>query len=129
MIEELGIMKEVTTSIEGMHRDKEAADRRARFSHVDEDGNAIMMARNVNRGFGASSRDPNFKENVRRLVSGGREKGYCAVAKCDHPEMELLHKCHTCKRYVHVICLMTNNLLISEEGGDDYHYCSRLCVK
>jgi hypothetical protein len=31
-------------------------------------------------------------EHVHLLVNGGREKGLCAVPKCDHPEMELLHK-------------------------------------
>ncbi len=89
-----------------------------------------MMAQNANRGFGASSRDANYRDNVSRLVGGGHEKGYCAVANCQHVEMELRHKCDTCKRFVHIICLMENDLLISIVGGSgNYHYCSRLCVR
>jgi hypothetical protein len=60
----------------------------------------------------------------------GCEKGYCAVANCEHLEMELLHKCDTCKLYAHVLCMMVNDLLILEEGGssNDY-YCSLLCKR
>jgi hypothetical protein len=59
-----------------------------------------------------------------------QELGYCAVANCRHVEMELRHKCDTSKRFVHIICLMENDLLISIVGGSgNYHYCSRLCVR
>jgi hypothetical protein len=135
MIVGLGLSNEVNSNIEDMREKRLAAERRARFQkrqarfvRVDEDGNAVMMKENATRGFGASSRDANYTENIKRLVSGGRQKGLCTVATCEHPEMELLHKCDTCKRYVHVICLIENNLLISEEGGGpDRHYCSLLC--
>jgi hypothetical protein len=82
-----------------------------------------MMTKNATRGFGASSRDANYRENVRLLVGGGREKGFCAVPKCDHPEMELLHRCAACKRFVHILCSMANDL----GGEDDCFYCSRHC--
>ncbi len=108
----------------------EAQVKQARSVHVDEDGHAIMMAQNTNQGFGASSRDAKYRDNVRRLVSGGYEKGYCAVDNCQHVEMELRHKCDTCKRFIHILCLMDNNLLISIVGGSgNYHYCCRLCVR
>jgi hypothetical protein len=64
-------------------------------THVDDNGNAIMMAQNDSPGLGAlgaSSRDANYRENVWHLIGGGREKGYCTVTKCQHSEMELLHK-------------------------------------
>jgi hypothetical protein len=130
MVNGLGLSNEVNRGIDNMHRNQEAARRQATFAHVDEDGNAVMMAQNANRGFGASSRDANYRDNVSRLVGGGHEKGYCAVANCRHVEMELRHKCDTCKRFVHIICLMENDLLISIVGGSgNYHYCSRLCVR
>jgi hypothetical protein len=134
MIVGLGLRNKVNSGIEDMRQQQLARERQvrferqqARFVYVNEDGNAIMMAQNVNRGLGASSRDANYRENVWCLIGRRREKGYCAVAKCQHPEMELLCKCDTCKRHVHVICLMDNNLLTSEEGGPNHHYCSRLC--
>jgi hypothetical protein len=125
MVDQLGVRKEVDRDIEEMHRNQDAAQQGARFANVDEDGNGVMMTRNATRGFGASSRDANYRDNVRRLIGGGREKGHCAVAKCQHPEMELLHKCNTCKRYVHILCSMANNL----QGEDDEHYCSRTCKR
>jgi hypothetical protein len=54
----------------------EAQVKQARSVHVDEDGHAIMMAQNTNQGFGASSSDANYIENLRHVVDGGREKGY-----------------------------------------------------
>jgi hypothetical protein len=68
-------------------------------------------------------------KNTSRLISQGYQKGYCAVSDCANPEMELRHKCATCQRYVHVICMMQKNLLLSEEGGSDHHYCSLRCKR
>jgi hypothetical protein len=83
-----------------------------------------MMTKNATQGFGASSRDANYRENVRLLVGGGCEKGFYAVLKCDHPEMELLHKCAACKRFIHMLCSMASDL-----GGEDHDcfYCSCHC--
>jgi hypothetical protein len=89
-----------------------------------------MMTKNATRGFGASSRDANYRENVRLRVGGGRARGFCAVPKCDHPKMELLHKCAACKQFVHILCSMANNLgsMANNLGGeDDCFYCSRHC--
>jgi hypothetical protein len=111
----LGLTNQVNQDIDKFRQNQEAAQQELRFTHVDEDGNPVMMVQNANRGFGASSRDPNYRDNVRSLIQGGREKGYCAVANCEHAEMELLHKCDTCKRYVHVLCMMAKDLLVSQE--------------
>ncbi len=92
-IDKLGTRKEVEEDIRDHRRKREFAQRLANFSHADEDGNPVMMTKNATRGFVASSRDANNRENVRLLVGEGHEKGFCAVLKCDHPEMELLHKC------------------------------------
>jgi hypothetical protein len=124
MVAALGLTNQVNKDIHEFRWNQEAAQQELRFTHVDEDGNP------VNPGFGASSRDPNYRDNVRSLIQGVREKGYCAVANCEHAEMELLHKCDTCKRYVHVLCMMAKDLLVSEEGGSsDHHYCSLLCKR
>jgi hypothetical protein len=128
MVDTLGINSEVNRGIADMHLDQAAAQQRTRFAHVDEDGNAVLMAPNANRGYGASSRDANYRENVARLLSGQRTKGYCAVRNCQHAEMELLHKCDTCARFVHVFCLEGKGLLVSIEGrSGEQHYCSLLC--
>jgi hypothetical protein len=119
MINKLGTRKEVEKDIRDHRRKREFAQRLANFSHADEDGNPVMMTKNATRGFGASSRDANYRENVRLLVGGGRYKGFCAVPKCDHPEMELLHKCAACKQFVHSLCSMANDL-----GGEDDCFCS-----
>jgi hypothetical protein len=123
MIDKLGTRKEVEKDIRDHRRKREFAQRLANFSHADEDGNPVMMTKISTRGFGASSRDANYRENVRLLVGGGREKGFCAVPKCDHPKMELLHKCAACKQFVHILCSMANNL----GGEDDCFYCSCHC--
>jgi hypothetical protein len=61
---------------------------------------------------------------VHCLIDGGRKKGYSAVANCEHPEMEQLHMRDTCKRYIHVLCILVNDLLILEEVGfSNDHYC------
>jgi hypothetical protein len=93
MIDKLGTRKEVEKNIRDHRWKQEFAQPLANFSHADEDGNPVMMTKNATPGFGASSRDANYRENVRLLVGGGREKGFCAVPKCNHPEIELLHKC------------------------------------
>jgi hypothetical protein len=123
MIDKLGTRKEVEKDIRDHRRKREFAQRLANFSPADEDGNPVMMTKNATRGFGASSRDANYRENVCHLISGGREKGFCAVLKCDHPKMELLHKCAACKRFIHILCSMANDL----GGEDDCFYCSRHC--
>jgi hypothetical protein len=124
MIDKLCTRKGVEKDIRDRCWKREFAQRLANFSHANEDGNPVMMTKNATRGFGASSRDANYRENVRHLVGGGREKGFCADPKCDHPEMELLHKCAACKRFVHIIlCSMANDL----GGEDDCFYCSRHC--
>jgi hypothetical protein len=121
MIVGVGLRNQVNSGIEDLHQQQLSAERQARFIHVDEDANQVL---------GASNRDTNYRENMWRLIGGQHEKGYCTVAKCQPPEMELLHKCDTCKSYVHdVLCLMDNNLLTLEEGGPDHHYCSCLCKR
>jgi hypothetical protein len=123
MINKLGTRKKVEKDIRDHCRKREFVQRPANFSHANEDGNPVMMTKNATRVFGASSRDANYRENVRLLVGGGREKGFCAVPKCDHPEMELLHECAACKQFVHILCSMANDL----GGEDDCFYCSRHC--
>jgi hypothetical protein len=71
--------------------------------------------------------DEEEADNTNRLISREYEKGFCAVRDCANPEMELRNKCAACKRYVHVVCMMQKNLLVSEEGGSDHLYCSILC--
>jgi hypothetical protein len=93
MINKLGTRKEVEKDIRDHRRKREFAQRLANFSYADEDGNPVMMTKNATRGFGPSSRDANYRENVRLMVGGGREKGFCAVPRFDHPKMELLHEC------------------------------------
>jgi hypothetical protein len=123
MIDKVGTRKEVEKDIRDHCQKREFAQRLANFSHADKDGNPVMMTKNATRGFGAPSRDANYRENVLLLVGGGREKGFCAVPKCDHPEMELLHECAACKRFVRILCSMANDL----GGEDDCSYCSRHC--
>ncbi len=98
MFDALGTRKEVEKDIDDHCWKRALALHQAQFSHADKDGNAVMITRNTTRGFGASSRDTNHGENMRLPVRGGREKGFCAIPKCDHPEMELLHKCANCKQ-------------------------------
>ena len=38
--------------------------------------------------------------------------------------MELLHKCLTCKKYIHIVCSIDNKL----QGEDDCFYCSPSCA-
>jgi hypothetical protein len=57
-------------------------------------------------------------------ASGRREKGCCGVARCKHSKMELLHKCLTCKKYIHIVCSIDNKL----EGEADCFYCSPSCA-
>jgi hypothetical protein len=57
------------------------------------------------------------------------KKGHCAVIECAHPEMDLHHNCGTCNHFVHVHCMMQKDLLVSEEGGSDHHYCSIRCKR
>jgi hypothetical protein len=130
MVAALGLTNQVNKDIDEFCQNQEAAQQELQFAHVDEDGNPVMMVQNAKRCFGASSRDPNYRDNVCSLIQGGREKGYCAVANCERAEMELFHMCDTCKRYVHVLCMMAEDLLVSEEGGSsDHHYCSLLCKR
>ena len=123
MVDKLGTRKEVEEDIRDFRRKQQLQQKLANFSHADEDGNAVMMTKNATQGFGESSRDAKYHKNVHQLVSGGGEKGFCTVPKCNHPQMELLHKCGTCKRYCHVLCSMANNLQV-----DDCSYCSLLCT-
>jgi hypothetical protein len=123
MINKLGTRKKVEEDIIYHRRKREFAQRLANFSHANEDENPVMMTNNATRGFGASTRDANYSENVRLLVSGGRETGFCAGRKCYHPEMELLRKCAACKQFIRVLCSMAKNL----GGEDDCFYCSRHC--
>jgi hypothetical protein len=123
MVDQLGLMAQVEKDIRDHPPKREFAERPANFSHANEDGNPVMMTKNATRGFGASSRDANYLENVRLLLGGGRKKGFCAVPKCNHLEMELLHKCATCNQFEHDICSMENNLA----GEDDCFYCSHNC--
>jgi phosphatidylserine/phosphatidylglycerophosphate/cardiolipin synthase-like enzyme len=87
MVDQLGTRKEVEKDIRNHRRKQEIAQCLANFSHAGEDGNPVMMTKNANRGFGASSRDANYRDNVHLLVGGGRERRFCAVPKCDHPKM------------------------------------------
>jgi hypothetical protein len=96
-IDKLGTRKEVEEDIRDHRRKREFAQRLANFSHVNEDGNPVMMTNNATLGYGNSSRDADYSENVCLLVRGGFEKGFCAVPECEHPEMELRHKCAACK--------------------------------
>ncbi len=45
-------------------------------------------------------------------ASGRCEKGCCEVAQCKHSEMELLHKCVTCKKYIHMVLSLLQILRI-----------------
>jgi hypothetical protein len=131
MVAALGLTNQVNKDIDEFRWNQVAAQQELRFTHVDEDGNPVMMVQNANQDFGgASNRYPNYRDSVRSLIQGGHEKGYCAVENCEHAEMELLHKCDTCKCYVHALCMMAKDLLVSEEGGSsDHHYCSLLCKR
>jgi hypothetical protein len=111
MIHKLGTRKEVEKDIRDHRRNRQG------LEPSDDDQKCPT------RGFGASSRDANYRENVHLLVGGGREKGFCAVLKCDHPKMELLHYCAACKQFIHILCSMANDL----GGEDDCFYCSRHC--
>jgi hypothetical protein len=105
MANQLGMRKELEKDIRDPCQKREFAQRPANFSHADQDGNPVMMTkRKATRDFNASSRDTNYRENVRLLVGGGSKKGFCAVPKCDHPELELLHKCSACTQFIHVLC-------------------------
>jgi hypothetical protein len=125
MIDQLGTRKEVEKDIRDHHRKQEFTQRLANFSHADKDGNSVMRTKYSTWGFGPSSRDANHRVNVvcLLLVGGGQEKGFCAVPKCDHPKMKLLHKCATCKQCIHRVCSMGNNLV----GEDECFYCSCNC--
>jgi hypothetical protein len=79
MVDQLGMRTEVEKDIRDHHWKQYFAQHLANFSHAYEDGNAVMMTTNATGGFGALSRDANYAENVRLLVHGGGEKGFCAV--------------------------------------------------
>jgi hypothetical protein len=72
MIVGLGLRNKVSSNIEDMREQRARFEKRqARFVRVDEVGNAVMMAENASRVFGASSRDTNYRDNMVRLISGG----------------------------------------------------------
>ena len=52
----------------------------------------------------------------------GRGVGRCCIAGCAFPAMELLHRCTTCKRFVHMICAEQFSNL-----AEDERYCNE-CV-
>jgi lipoprotein NlpI len=79
MIDKLGSRKEVEEDIRDHCPKREFAQRLENFSDAKEDWNPVMMIKNATQGFGAFSRDANYSENVRLLVSRGHEKGFCAL--------------------------------------------------
>ena len=54
--------------------------------------------------------------------SNGREIGRCCVAGCAMTTMELVHRCHTCKGFIHKICVESFNNMSEDEG-----YCNQ-CI-
>ena len=45
--------------------------------------------------------------------------GHCCISGCVHPEMQLLHRCSKCKRFIHMICAEPFNDLAQDE-----RYCN-----
>ena len=50
--------------------------------------------------------------------SNGREVGHCCVTGCTLT-MELIHRCHICRRFIHMICAEPFSNL-----SEDERYCS-----
>ena len=124
------IRRRVQNELEEFNQRKEAEQQRTRMVGVADDGTTVFVAPGATRGLGASSADGGriYGERLRSVVDGQRETGLCAVVGCQHPEMQYVHKCDTCRRWVHIICMMTKDLMVSFEGGDeDHHYCSLSC--
>lgn len=48
-----------------------------------------------------------------------RAVGYCCIAGCVHPEMQLLHRCSKCKQFIHMVCGEPFNNL-----AEDERYCN-----
>jgi hypothetical protein len=119
MVNQLGMRKEVEKAgIRDHHQEQAFAQPLANFSHANEDGNPVRMTKNAPQGFGAPSRDANYRENMGLLVGGGRKIGICAVRKWDHPKViysnRLLHGwcggkfggiCKTSHRSIHIAVL------------------------
>ena len=54
--------------------------------------------------------------------SNGREIGRCCVAGCAMTTMELVHRCHTCKGFIHMVCVESFN-----DPSQDERYCNQ-CI-
>jgi hypothetical protein len=104
---------------------------RSRIRETTNDaGDRLIVDPGAARGRGASSRDPNYRAQLERIVDGQTEKGHCAVEGCTLPSLELVHKCHTCRKYVHNPCAMSNDLF--DEGNGTHaqlprRYCRLAC--
>jgi hypothetical protein len=91
---------------------------------ANENGDRLIVDEGAARGYGASSRDPNYIQQLERIVNGVFEKGVCGIQGCTFPDLELRHKCHTCGKYVHIPCAMEKDLF---EEGNDRAYCRLAC--
>ena len=56
-------------------------------------------------------------------VTNGRAVGHCCITGCTF-SMELVHRCHVCKEFVHMICAEPFNDL-----SEDERYCNRCIPK
>ena len=54
--------------------------------------------------------------------SNSREVGRCYVAGCAMNTMELVHRCHTCKGFIHMVCVESFN-----DPSQDERYCNQ-CI-
>ena len=57
-------------------------------------------------------------------ATNGRSVGCCCITGCIFSSMELIHRCHNCERFVHMICAEPFN-----NSSEDERYCNRCAPK
>ena len=60
---------------------------------------------------------------VATQANNGRDIGCCCITGCTIV-MELVHRCHGCKRFIHMLCAESFNDL----SEDERYYCDSRCI-
>jgi hypothetical protein len=119
----------VEREIAETRRERELSRSRTRET-TNNAGDRLIIDPGGARGRGASSRDPRYLEQLRRVVDGEVEVGPCGIEGCTFPDLALHHKCTTCGKYVHNPCAIQNGLF--DEGNSTQsqavrRYCRLAC--
>lgn len=81
-------------------------------------GDPMMKTTGLNRSPGS---EPGGTHST-RLGSSGRKTGICCVTGCQWSQLELLHTCHACGGFVHILCAEPFS-----QTSEDERYCDSCC--